>query len=200
MKASEYASRVKNMKYHNLCTHLDPPAGVGDILGLSLPFCLQSSRPNQDVSKTMSRLRRSVRLKAFFSNKEAEEEDNNYIPKLHVPSKWLPPQCLKRCWKEIRCIWREIEQIKRLEYLPKALLQSIPTAVGPFETTQRRWHIYGYFYWQESWARYHRKSYLHKTRLVWSSWRWRDLPPYRTKKRTLHWLRLNIKFSLLQWN
>ena len=93
MKVSEFTSRVKNMKCHNLCTHLDPPAGVGDILGLSLPFCLQSSRPNQDVNKTMSKLRHSVRLKAFFNDKEeAEEKDNpNYIPKLHVPSKWLPP-------------------------------------------------------------------------------------------------------------
>ena len=42
-KVSEITSRVPNMKYHDLCTHLTPPAaGVGDLLGLSLPFCLQA--------------------------------------------------------------------------------------------------------------------------------------------------------------
>ena len=72
----------------------------------------KSSRPNQDVNKTMSRLRRSVRLKAFFSNKEAEEEDNNYIPKLHVPSKWLPPNASKDVEKRLDAFEERLNKLK----------------------------------------------------------------------------------------
>ena len=82
MKISDFTSSVKNMKYHNLCTHQVPPPGIRNILGLSLPFCLQSHRPNQDISKTMSRLRHSVRLKDYFHDKE---DNPNFNPILHIP-------------------------------------------------------------------------------------------------------------------
>ena len=109
-KVSEITSRIPNMNYHNLCTHLTPPAGVGDLLGLSLPFCLQAPRPNQDIGKTMSQLRRDVRRKAFFAISE-DEPNNNYNPKLHISSPWEPPRASNDIERRMDALEQKLEQI-----------------------------------------------------------------------------------------
>ena len=91
-------------------THLTLPAGVGDLLGLSLPFCLQAPRPNQDIGKTMSRLRRDVRRTAFFANSE-DEPNYNYNPKLHIPSTWEPPRASNDIERRMDALEQKLEQI-----------------------------------------------------------------------------------------
>ena len=62
MPQSEYNSMLTNMKFHNLCTELKATPKIGRLLGLNLSFCLESPLPDQDIAKTMKRLRRDVCL------------------------------------------------------------------------------------------------------------------------------------------
>ena len=90
MSRLEYQALLKNMKFHDLTTFRKAPAGLGKLLGLSLSFCLQSPRPNQDIDLMMSRLRDDVRRKAFFCGQP--ENENNYNPKIYIKSDWKPPE------------------------------------------------------------------------------------------------------------
>ena len=56
----EYNSMLTNMKFHNLCTELKTPPKMGRLLGLNLPFCLESSLSDQYIAKTMKKEDTSV--------------------------------------------------------------------------------------------------------------------------------------------
>ena len=93
MRVVDYQSMLRNMRFHNLCTYRKAPPGAAKLLGLNLSFCLQTPRPNQDIDKTMERLRADVRQKAFFCDLL---DEGNFNPKTYIPSKWNPPPPLAK--------------------------------------------------------------------------------------------------------
>ena len=44
---SKYYNKTNNLAYHNLCTRLTPPNGIGSLLGLGLKFCIKTMRPDK---------------------------------------------------------------------------------------------------------------------------------------------------------
>ena len=95
MTPQQYYTRPGNMAFHNLCTTASPPAGTAALLGLGLKYCIEPPRPFQNIDISMQRFRRDMRLHCRF-NLDATTDDgkNNeeYIPRLYIPSKWQPPQ------------------------------------------------------------------------------------------------------------
>jgi hypothetical protein len=96
MSPHEYYTRPGNMAFHNLCTtNATPPPGTAALLGLGLKYCIEPPRPFQDLDSSMRRLRRDLRLHCHFNLDTTTADDENeddYIPRLYIPSKWQPPQ------------------------------------------------------------------------------------------------------------
>ena len=94
MKKNTYFHRLNTNSYHNLCTNLKPPDGIGILLGLGLKFCIQTQRPiSASIDKSIDRFTRDVRLKYAYVGYEEEDENeyNKFNPKLYIKSDWLPP-------------------------------------------------------------------------------------------------------------
>ena len=90
-----YFNRLTTNSYHNLCTKLTPPDGIGLLLGLGLKFCIQSRRPNNiSIDNTINRFTRDIRLKYLFAGQEEENvhQKNTFNNKLYIKSDWQPPQ------------------------------------------------------------------------------------------------------------
>ena len=86
-----YFNRLKTNSYHNLCTKLTPPDGIGLLLGLGLKFCIQSRRPNSiSIDNTINRFTRDIRLKYIFAGQEEENvhQKNTFNNKLYIKSDW----------------------------------------------------------------------------------------------------------------
>ena len=90
MDPSAYCALLAtNKKYHNYCEDKAIPIGIAPILGLGLKFCIKKPRPPvKSASILCNHLYTQVRRVAYFSNKEVSEDD--YNPKLYLPSKWKP--------------------------------------------------------------------------------------------------------------
>ena len=95
MSPQQYYTRPGNMAFHNLCTTATPPSGTAALLGLGLKYCIEPPRPFQNIDISMQRFRRDMRLHCRF-NLDATTDDGKdneeYIPRLYIPSKWQPPQ------------------------------------------------------------------------------------------------------------
>ena len=96
MTPHEYYTRPGNMAFHNLCTTAKPPPGTAALLGLGLKYCIESPRPYQDLDSSLHRFRRDMRLHCCFNldattNKDESTKEEEYIPRLYIPSKWQPP-------------------------------------------------------------------------------------------------------------
>jgi hypothetical protein len=89
LQANRYFHRIQQMKFHNLCTTLSPPPHIGSLLGLGDKFCIEQGTPHPDWVESISRFRRSIRLKHIFGNQE-EENNESYNPRLYIPSTWQP--------------------------------------------------------------------------------------------------------------
>jgi hypothetical protein len=88
------SKQPSNATLHNL-SGKKLPCGSDQLLGLSLKFCIQETIPKLQVTKTIERLRRAVRLQAWLDThsdeKTDEKNDNDYTPGLYLPSTWTPP-------------------------------------------------------------------------------------------------------------
>ena len=94
MSPHKHHTRPGNMVFHNLRATATPPPGTAALLGLGLKYCIESPRPFQDIDSSMRRFRRDMRLHCRFNLDASTNESNNddeYIPRLYVPSKWQPP-------------------------------------------------------------------------------------------------------------
>jgi hypothetical protein len=94
MSPHEYYTRPGNMAFHNLCTTATPPPGTAALLGLGLKYCIETPRPFQELDTSMRRFRRDMRLHCCFNlgaPTNNEENTEEYIPRLYIPSKWQPP-------------------------------------------------------------------------------------------------------------
>ena len=87
MTLAEYRNRPNKTSYHNLCTVLSPPQGLGSLLGLGHKFCVQTSKPSLSIiHHSCARWTRDVRLKYTF----AGSSNNGYEKKIYIPSLWQP--------------------------------------------------------------------------------------------------------------
>ena len=87
---TDYFNKILQSSYHNLCTYLTPPPGLGSLLGLGLKCCIKYNTPLHDsLTNAIERMKRDVRLKYLF----AGEKNNNYFnKKLYIKSDWDPPK------------------------------------------------------------------------------------------------------------
>jgi len=79
------------MERSNLCNNIQPPPGFNYLLDLGLNFCIEQHKPTPNIENTLKRLERSIRLKAWTTENEINDEGNNYIKNLYLPSTWHPP-------------------------------------------------------------------------------------------------------------
>lgn len=84
---------MTNRQFHDLCTTLNPPNGLRNLLGLGHKFCIQTGSPPDDCAETVRKLVRSVRIRHFMrtGTEPTDNQDEGYIPKLYVNSTWSPP-------------------------------------------------------------------------------------------------------------
>ena len=108
MPVDHYFNRPTHMAFHDLTTRLKPPANLRSLLGLCLKF-IPTPRYNTPWSvfrdHSLPRFDRSLRLKAFFAHRHNGTDliddpaafanlpdiEDDYNPRLHVPSDWYPP-------------------------------------------------------------------------------------------------------------
>lgn len=83
--------RLAQTTYHSLCTHTQPPPGVEHLLWNGLKYCIESPLPKPNLSYTMEKLTQQIRLKYFWSKQQPNDTEDEYNPKLHIPSSWEPP-------------------------------------------------------------------------------------------------------------
>ena len=70
----EFFNIIDNMICHNLCTYLPPPQHYQKQLGLGLNLCIKSKETPADLTKTMVRFKRDIRLiyNIKFDNNDEE--------------------------------------------------------------------------------------------------------------------------------
>ena len=74
--------------YHNLCTSIPPPTGIGQLLWNGLKFCIEKPLPKPRLDQTFARLERDLRLKHHWSDQDCDADD--YDRKLYIKSDWVP--------------------------------------------------------------------------------------------------------------
>ena len=119
MDPSAYCALLAtNKKYHNYCEDKAIPIGIAPILGLGLKFCIKKPRPPVESANILcDRLDTQVRRIAYFSNREVSEDE--YNPKLYLPSKWKPKPADKEI-EEALAEFRALLKKNRVRYLAKA--------------------------------------------------------------------------------
>ena len=98
MTPLHYFDRPTNLAFHDLTTNVKPPWNLRSLLGLGLKFIPTPSEPTKwkDLERadaTLPRLKRSIRLRCFFSNKPpltSTDASSDYNPRLYSRSSWEP--------------------------------------------------------------------------------------------------------------
>ena len=92
MPITQFYTLAKRLQtaYHNLCTEKQPPDGTARLLWHGLKFCVQKPLPKPQLDHTFDRLTLDIRRKYFWRDKAPNDED--YNPKLYIPSDWEPPE------------------------------------------------------------------------------------------------------------
>ena len=86
MTKLEYFHRPSQMAYHNLCTQVTPPQGIGITLGLGLKFCIQAKTPPTNLNNSFTRFIDDIHKRFIF----AGQKQNNTPKKMYVKSTWKP--------------------------------------------------------------------------------------------------------------
>jgi hypothetical protein len=99
------------MQYHNLCTHLQPPAGIQSLLGFDLKHCVQLKQPDTKVDDILSRIERDIRIRYMHrqglepradDDSALSDDDYAYDPKIYVRlPDWEPEPCDNTLEKEL---------------------------------------------------------------------------------------------------
>ena len=87
MSGPEYFNRPQNMTFHDLCTELKAPEGIGVTLGLGLKFCIQEDFPKNTYLHSFARLQDDIRKRYIFDGKESLCKTPK---KIYVKSSWIP--------------------------------------------------------------------------------------------------------------
>jgi hypothetical protein len=91
MNTNAYLQLPYNLHCHNLCENLQPPLGFNTLLGLGLNFCIEQNQPKPNVQNTLEKLKRSVQLKEWLKENSNNNNDDEYLPYLYLPTYWNPP-------------------------------------------------------------------------------------------------------------
>ena len=110
---TEYFNKLTRSSYHNLCTYLTPPPGLGALLGLGLTLCIKyKTPPKEPLMNEMERMKRDIRLKYLFAG---ETNINDFNKKLYIKSDWDPTQAnadienrLEQLEEELTAIHKDI--------------------------------------------------------------------------------------------
>jgi hypothetical protein len=80
-----------NLTFHNLCTKQKLPIGTKNLLGLNLKFCLASNMLQNNISKTILRLARSIRTN-FYLKEHNLDCNSDYEKQIYIKNtNWHPP-------------------------------------------------------------------------------------------------------------
>ena len=87
MNYREFMARPRNRACHNLLRLNGLPAGVHNLLGFGLNYCIQTDTATKTTEKTFDRLRQDVRgIHYLTENPPKENGEESYIPSLYVKS------------------------------------------------------------------------------------------------------------------
>ena len=89
MPAWYYFTRPSNVTFHNLCDDQAAQKHYRSLLGLGMKFIPTPFYTTKDISRTMVRLYRDMKLKAYFANIPLDE-DEEFDKKIYIPSEWDP--------------------------------------------------------------------------------------------------------------
>ena len=117
MTTNEYLQSPYNLHCHNLCENLKPPLGFNILLGLSLNFCIEQNHPKPNVQYTLEKLKRSIRLKEWLEeNGSNNNDDDEYIPHLYLPSRWNPPPASNKIESKLQQFSTKLEENRSKQY------------------------------------------------------------------------------------
>jgi hypothetical protein len=112
MTKFQYFNRPQHMAFHNLCSQITPPKGIGATLGLSLKFCIQSKLPPPNFEKSFEQFIDDVRKK-FMSAGTFNSFDTP--KKLYIKSEWIPDNTQQEHMESrLKAFWLQMNQIKKL--------------------------------------------------------------------------------------
>ena len=85
---TKYFNQPSINNFHNLCpAEINPPEGTALLLTLGSKFCVQKRKATHDISENIERLRKDIRTHYHFRYSPALDLDDNFNPRLFVPSK-----------------------------------------------------------------------------------------------------------------
>ena len=129
-----YFNRPSKLAYHNLCSNLKPPKGLGLTLGLGLKFCIQQHKPPLTMHLSLTRFSDDVRKRCLFAGLP-----NKCPPKkIYIKSDWIPDRtdedieerisiftnCISNKCKTISTLSRPRTNLTRLQQRHISLLRS----------------------------------------------------------------------------
>jgi hypothetical protein len=97
--ARQIDNPVLNMKFHDLCTYLTPPARIQALLGFDLKHCVQLKKPDTKVEDILDRIERDVCIRYLHkenlkSDDESASSNDDYDPKIYIKLQdWQPEPC-----------------------------------------------------------------------------------------------------------
>jgi hypothetical protein len=110
-----------NTAFHNLCVNTQFPKGIEHLLGLGLKFCIEAPKPQGQIrniiESSLPRFRKTIRL--HFKFPRQSEDPNSYIPRLYIPSPWVPERMLDRDNVEHALVSMELLLAKAALKLPR---------------------------------------------------------------------------------
>jgi hypothetical protein len=84
-------TQPKNLGFHNLCSKNKLPLGTKQLLGLNLNFYLAPTSPRDNISKTVLKMARSIRIK-YFLDQHGLSNDEEYNKQIYINNTgWHPP-------------------------------------------------------------------------------------------------------------
>ena len=94
MPAWYYFDRPTHLAFHDLTQSQKPPPNLRSLLGLGMKFIPTPSYTTTSSSitnSTIERFERNLYCKTFFARPKNEEDEEDFDPKLYIPSGWSPP-------------------------------------------------------------------------------------------------------------
>ena len=107
MIKQEYDSIITKIKFHNLCYELKAPQKIGRLLGLNLPFCLESPLPIK-IQENNEKIEKICPPQTMAMQNAEDLPPREYNPNLYIPSEW-EPDAIHPCQK-VECKLDVFEQ------------------------------------------------------------------------------------------
>ncbi len=113
MTKFQYFNRPKQMAYHDLCTKLRPPKGIGATLGLGLKFCIQKKHPPNNLEQSFQRFISDVRKRFIFAGKMKDITPS----KIYIKSTWIPDPAEEHVEQRLQQFIQQVELKKKVHQL-----------------------------------------------------------------------------------